>query len=112
MIITIGHLLLSRDVSPPTLVVPPLVAICLLILITDLYAAGEYGIWQGLVARKSTQALTKTVLYVLVFPQVSLPVVAGADAGQKYHLHQLRSRSIAAALSRRRDRTVCNGGSE
>lgn len=72
MIITIGHLLLWRDVSAPTLFVPPIVAVFLLILITDLYAAGEYGMWQGLVARKPTQALTKTVLYVLVFPQVCL----------------------------------------
>src|SRR5438477_1099377 len=71
MIITVGHLLLSTDLSAPTLVVPPVVAVCLLILITDLYAAGEYGMWQGLVARKPTQALTKTVLYVLVFPLVS-----------------------------------------
>ena len=68
MIITIGHLGLSTDLTAATLAVPPVVAVCLLILMTDLYAAGEYGMWQGLVARKATQALTKTVLYVLVLP--------------------------------------------
>jgi hypothetical protein len=50
---------------------PPFVAICLLILIMDLHAAGEYGMWQGLICRKSTKALMKTMLYVIILPAVS-----------------------------------------
>jgi len=71
VIIVIGHLLLSTDLSAPTLLVPPVVILCLVVLMTELYATGEYGMWQGLVARKPTQALTKTVLYVLAFPLVA-----------------------------------------
>jgi hypothetical protein len=37
-------------------------------VLLDLAAVTQYGLWQGLKTRKSTRAVTKTVLYVLVFP--------------------------------------------
>jgi hypothetical protein len=36
--------------------------------ILDLFAVAEVGMWYGLTSGKSTQALTKTVLFVLILP--------------------------------------------
>lgn len=44
----------------------------LLWFILDLFAVAEVGMWFGLTSQKSTQAMTRTVLYVLVLPLLSL----------------------------------------
>jgi hypothetical protein len=55
-----------------TLIIMPIAAWCVAMLVMDLYAAGEYGMWLGLVSKNSTQALSKTLLYVLLFPALSI----------------------------------------
>ena len=40
------------------------------LLITDLFAVSRFGLWMGLTSRKPSQALGKTVLYVLVLPML------------------------------------------
>jgi hypothetical protein len=38
------------------------------LLITDLYAAGWYGLWMSLSSQKPSHALTKTSLFIIVLP--------------------------------------------
>ena len=59
------------------------VAFFIALFLTDLYAAGLFGLWMGLTSRKTSHAFTKTFLYVLVLPwltapcwQIALPVIA------------------------------------
>src|SRR5205823_6206057 len=66
-VVIAGHIVFS----PGGVVVMPIAAWCLSMLAMDLYAAGEYGMWLGLASKNSTQALTKTMLYVLVLPAFS-----------------------------------------
>ncbi len=40
--------------------------------IMDLYAAGWYGLWMGLNAKAPAAALTRTILFVLVLPLISI----------------------------------------
>ncbi len=49
------------------------VAFALVWFVVDLLAASRVGMWYGLTSQKPTQALTKTVLFVLVLPVVLLP---------------------------------------
>jgi hypothetical protein len=70
LLILAGHVFQKLDPLEAT-VMPPIAAVCLLILLMDLHAAGEYGMWQGLVSKKSTQALTKTMVYVILLPALS-----------------------------------------
>lgn len=44
------------------------IVVCLFTVVLDLLAVGLFGLWMGLVSRKPGQALTKTVLFVLVLP--------------------------------------------
>ena len=46
---------------------------CIVWFILDLLAVAEVGMWFGLTSAKPTQALTKTVLFVLILPLVFLP---------------------------------------
>jgi len=46
---------------------------CLVWFVLDLFAVAEVGMWYGLTSQKPTQALTKTVLFVLILPLLFLP---------------------------------------
>ncbi len=73
VIVVAGHVWIAKSLDPvEAIIIPVLVAVCILILMMDLYAAGEYGMWMGLVSKKSTQAVTKTALYVLLLPALSV----------------------------------------
>ncbi len=48
-----------------------LCAIQLFLSVLDLVAAAHFGMWMGLSQKKPAKAVTKTVLYVLVFPVVA-----------------------------------------
>lgn len=56
---------------------------CIVWFALDLFAVAEVGMWFGLRSQKPTQALTKTVLYVLVFPLllVAFPCCWGIAPG-------------------------------
>ncbi len=41
---------------------------CLVWFVLDLFAVAEVGMWYGLTSQKPTQALTKTVVFVLILP--------------------------------------------
>lgn len=43
------------------------------VFILDLYAVASFGMWAGLTSRKPGQALTKTILFVLLLPLVGVP---------------------------------------
>jgi len=43
-------------------------SVCMLLFITDLFAAGSFGLWMGLTSKKPAHAFMSTVLYVLVLP--------------------------------------------
>jgi len=45
---------------------------CLVWFVLDLFAVAEVGMWFGLTSQKPTQAVTKTVLLVLILPLVLL----------------------------------------
>ena len=45
---------------------------CLVWFVLDLFAVAEAGMWFGLTSQNPTQAMTKTVLYVLVLPLLLL----------------------------------------
>src|SRR5262249_54565320 len=57
--------------DPVGLIMVPVAAWCLAIIILDLYAAAEYGMWLGLASKTATQAFSKTMLYVLILPALS-----------------------------------------
>ena len=44
----------------------------MLLFISDLYAAGRFGLWMGLSSKTPGQAFMKTVIYVMVLPLFSL----------------------------------------
>jgi ABC-type transport system involved in multi-copper enzyme maturation permease subunit len=67
-IIIVGHVAFE----PFGLITIPIAGWCLAMLVMDLYAAGEYGMWLGLISKSSTQALSKTLLYVLLLPALSV----------------------------------------
>ncbi len=46
--------------------------IMVLIFILDLNAVAYWGMWMGLSTRTASQAMSKTILYVLIFPMLSL----------------------------------------
>jgi hypothetical protein len=46
---------------------------CVVWFVLDLFAVAEVGMWYGLTSQKPTQALTKTVLFVLVLPLLAAP---------------------------------------
>jgi ABC-type transport system involved in multi-copper enzyme maturation permease subunit len=54
---------------------------CLVWFVLDLFAVAEVGMWFGLTSQKPTQALTKTVLFVLILPLVSLPCCSFVGPG-------------------------------
>ncbi|HUR44304.1 MAG TPA: hypothetical protein VMZ27_00415 [Candidatus Saccharimonadales bacterium] len=47
-------------------------ALSILVFILDLNAAAYWGMWMGLSNRTASKAMTKTVLYVLIFPMLTL----------------------------------------
>ena len=49
------------------------IGFCLVWFVLDLFAVAEVGMWFGLTSAKPTQALTRTVLFVLVLPLIFLP---------------------------------------
>ena len=77
-----------------------LVGLLLAVSLLDLVAAGSYGLWMGLVSRKPSQAITKTLLYVVWLPAVGnlcCPILLGsiknavfANVGSDRLLHRLR----------------------
>src|SRR5262249_885799 len=72
-VIITGAVALARPfTSGEKAVIPTITALCLLLLATDLYAAAEFGMWVGLSSKKTTQALTKTMLYLLILPTLSI----------------------------------------
>jgi len=72
-VIAFGHVVLAKSLGGGEgLMVLGAVAICLPVLVLDLYAAGEYGMWLGLTSKKATQAVTKTALYVIILPAFSI----------------------------------------
>jgi ABC-type transport system involved in multi-copper enzyme maturation permease subunit len=46
---------------------------CVVWFVLDLFAVAEVGMWYGLTSQKPTQALTKTVLFVLILPLLAAP---------------------------------------
>lgn len=54
---------------------------CLVWFVLDLFAVAEVGMWYGLTSQKPTQALTKTVLFVLILPLVFLPCCSMVGPG-------------------------------
>jgi ABC-type transport system involved in multi-copper enzyme maturation permease subunit len=54
---------------------------CLVWFVLDLFAVAEVGMWFGLTSQKPTQALTKTVLFVLILPLLSLPCCSFVGPG-------------------------------
>ena len=46
---------------------------CVVWFVLDLFAAAEVGMWYGLTSKKPTQALTKTILFVLILPLLAAP---------------------------------------
>lgn len=44
------------------------VAVCVLGSLMDLVAVARYGLWQGLMQRRPVQAVTRTILWVLILP--------------------------------------------
>jgi hypothetical protein len=59
------HLALRELFLGPLILV---LCFCLVWFVLDLFAVAEVGMWFGLTAQKPTQALTKTVAFVLVLP--------------------------------------------
>ena len=45
---------------------------CMVLLISDLFAVGRFGLWMGLKSKRPGQAFAKTVLLVMVLPVFSL----------------------------------------
>jgi hypothetical protein len=76
LLIVIGQMLLvsTRDrLSLDAYVLLPTAAGALIYLfLTDLAAAGWFGLWMGLRSKNSGQALTRTVLLVLIAPIISV----------------------------------------
>ena len=54
---------------------------CLVWFVLDLFAVAQVGMWFGLTSQKPTQALTKTVLCVLVLPLLALPCCSFVGPG-------------------------------
>ena len=54
---------------------------CIIWFVHDLFAVAEVGMWYGLTAQKPTQALTKTVLGVLILPLTVLPCCSAVGPG-------------------------------
>ena len=56
---------------------------CLVWFVLDLFAVAEVGMWYGLTSRKPTQALTKTILLVLILPLMinAIPCFWGIGPG-------------------------------
>ena len=54
---------------------------CLVWFVLDLFAVAEVGMWFGLTSQKPTQALTKTILLVLVLPLCVLPCCSAVGPG-------------------------------
>ena len=42
--------------------------LCMVLLVTDLFAVGRFGMWMGFISKKPAQAFLKTLLYVMVLP--------------------------------------------
>ena len=61
------------DGVPARVILILVIGFCLVWFVLDLFAAAEVGMWFGLTSAKPTQALTKTVLFVLILPLVFLP---------------------------------------
>lgn len=106
VVIAIGLVITAKHIQVGLIPMIPIIgAVFGLMLLTDLYATGEYGMWLGLVSKKSTHALTKTVLYVLVLPVFCcftwpvLPLVKNLIF-INYSRDQLRRRFRAVATER------------
>lgn len=54
---------------------------CIVWFVLDLFAVAEVGMWYGLTSQKPTQALTRTVLYVLILPLFVLPCCSAVGPG-------------------------------
>ncbi len=61
----------SANIKPVGgLILTASVAFVILVFILDLYAAGWFGLYMGLSSRKPSQALTKTILFVIALPLI------------------------------------------
>jgi ABC-type transport system involved in multi-copper enzyme maturation permease subunit len=54
---------------------------CIVWFVLDLFAVAEVGMWYGLISRSPTQALTRTVLVVLLLPLIVLPCCSAVGPG-------------------------------
>ncbi len=71
LLIVIGQMLLVATRDKLSLVLLPIGAGALIyVFLTDLGAAGCFGLWMGLRSKNSGQALTRTVLLVLIAPMI------------------------------------------
>jgi len=74
-LILAGHLILLRATGDHLfegLLTATAAGLCVTMFILDLHAAGRFGMWMGLTSKKPSQALTKTVLFVLVLPLLTI----------------------------------------
>jgi hypothetical protein len=72
----------SRNSSAAGSIVLVLVlGFCLVWFVLDLFAVAEVGMWFGLTSQSPTQALTKTVVFVLLLPLVFLPCCSFVGPG-------------------------------
>src|SRR5712692_3408774 len=71
LLIVIGQMLLATTRDKLSLVLLPIGAGALIYMfLTDLGAAGCFGLWMGLRSKNSSQALTRTLLLVLIAPMI------------------------------------------
>jgi hypothetical protein len=54
---------------------------CIVWFVLDLFAVAEVGMWYGLTSQKPTQALTRTILMVLILPLLVLPCCSAVGPG-------------------------------
>jgi hypothetical protein len=54
---------------------------CIVWFVLDLFAVAEVGMWYGLTSQKPTQALTRTILKVLILPLLALPCCSAVGPG-------------------------------
>ena len=54
---------------------------CIVWFVLDLFAVAEVGMWHGLISRTPTQAVTKTVVMVLLLPLIFLPCCSAVGPG-------------------------------
>jgi ABC-type transport system involved in multi-copper enzyme maturation permease subunit len=68
----IGQIYVMEQRKGPSLAVVLVWAGASVLFLIDLYAAGWFGMWMGLRSKKPMQALTRTVLYFFILPQLAV----------------------------------------